>query len=89
MRYRGTMTYAFVVLFCLAWAYMFIRNIDVYRERKRVLAAIDEHAEADINAGRPWRWRFDAYDETTYAKMLWHVGRSPWSFFEDHPCTKA
>ena len=51
------------------------RNVSVYDYTITVLAKVSLAANGDIDHGRPWRWRYDAYDALSYNALLWHFWR--------------
>ena len=60
-----------------------IRNELVYRYRKVLLEDMSRGAQIDIEAGRPWYWRYEAYDSVTYSEMGWQFWRRFDSFYPD------
>lgn len=64
--------------------YLIIRNILVGKERQRVIDTIALLGLEDINADRPWMWRWNGYHAVSYEKMLFSVRRVK-SFFKNSP----
>jgi hypothetical protein len=59
------------------------RNERVYRFRTGMIAQIRDVAMAE--RGRPWAWRYEAYDEVTYTEMMrrFWVPLSPEAWYAD------
>lgn len=64
--------------------YLWFRNNRVYREQQRVIAEIGRLGLEDIQARRPFWWRWEAFWQVSYEKMLFSF-RPVKSFFADSP----
>ena len=60
-----------------------IRNRGVYQYRMALLANVSRANLRDIDAGRPWRWRYDVFDSVSYNTMVWQFWRRFDSFYPD------
>ena len=58
-----------------------VRNEMVFRYRGTLLDDISRGARADIGAGHPWGWRYEAYDTVDYNAMVWQFWRRFDSFY--------
>ena len=78
-----------VVLVLICAFFLFIsRNTAVYRYRMQLLSRISESATRDIEARRPWGWRFDALSAVTYDEMVFKFWRPLSSFYDDEALTR-
>lgn len=68
---------ALLFLLFMGW-----RNSRVYHYQHKMLHLVSAHARSDILAGRPWVWRYDLYDQVSYAAMLLHFWRPLESFYD-------
>lgn len=50
------------------------RNSRVHHERLRILGAISAAAQADIDAGREWEWRYDVFNNgPSHGRMVMEI----------------
>lgn len=50
--------------------FMLWRNHKVYRFRSTLIDRVSALAQADIDAGRDWHWRYDVLTAVTYEAMM-------------------
>lgn len=60
----------FTALVIAVAAYILIRSELAYKEFLYNLDLIDEYSTADIEAGRPWDWRFEVFEDITFYTMV-------------------
>lgn len=79
---------ALLVLLCLCGAaysaLMLWRNEQVYRYRTQLAEDIKRCSQTDIERGRAWEWRYQAYDRVPYTDMLRRFWQPLPSFYGDH-----
>lgn len=65
--------------------FMLWRNDQVYKLHKRMSDRIHELSLKDIDAGRPWNWRWEKYEEVKYETMLNRFWKplKPEAFYSD------
>lgn len=68
--------------FLIATLLFIARTLCVVVHRLRLIDRIGDAAIRDIDAGRAWRWRWEAYDSVSYSAQLWMFWRSLDSFWE-------
>ena len=57
-----------------------VRNIRVYRYRSALISQVKPVADADIAAGRPWKWRYMMFKSISYDRMVLQFWRPLQSF---------
>lgn len=73
-----------LVLYLAALSYVLVRNQLVFKERNYMLDIVSDYADADIQAGRSWEWRFEVFEDISYFQMLFSF-RPVKSFFRGRP----
>jgi hypothetical protein len=63
------------------------RNSRVHAYRMRLLGDLHEAALADIATGRPWEWRYRAFEAVSYDRMVLTFWRPLTSFYRDRSFT--
>lgn len=62
---------------------MLLRNKRLGAFRLRMLDAINVAGAIDLEAGRDWRWRYEAFNAVPYEKMLYRFWREFDDFYPD------
>lgn len=66
-----------------------LRNRLVYKARMRVIGEISRLSQADIDAGREWSWRYEAFDAGPgYDVMIFKFWRPASAFHRGAPYLK-
>lgn len=79
----------FYVPIVIAAFYALHRNNAVYDEKIRVLNEIRRLAEIDRHSNRDPQWRYDAFNEIEYNRMMWReFWRPVKSFYKGHRCLR-
>lgn len=68
--------------------YILVRNEQVYRARIHLLDLASDAAKADIQAGRDWVWRYDAFNSVTYGDMIRKFWKNPYKMYDNLDFTK-
>ena len=84
----GIAVFGFIgILVC---EYMLHKNNKVRDFRVQLIREISDAAQADIDAGRERKWRYEEFDKVSYNEMmsLRNIFKSPESFYPDRSFTK-
>jgi hypothetical protein len=78
------------VVIILAGAGLSYRNLCVYNYKRDILDVVSVLAQADIQLGLSWEWRYEMFNSSpSYTSMLFQFWRPLDSFYKDSPMLEA
>jgi len=72
-----------VFLFCIGFAYIYVRSSKLFKYRHELLQKVKLESDKDIDARRDWSWRYQVLESVSWDEMVFSLRRFR-SFYPDN-----